>query len=176
MRCIEGVAAALPWICIKTPEQARQLPSTESQSFSSCARRLHSCILNHAPELVSTDCTPRFGKSMLQVGWHCLVAFLNCKRLHGLCAWQEPFRLCVLDLQTGALVEGPSMIHSPDSPEKFSEQLSPDDQVLLLQKDPAAFYALDFPSLKVSHFARLCPCHVAGKIPTLLSHWQLLPC
>lgn len=67
---------------------------------------------------------------------------------------QDPEQLCLLDLSTKTLQEGPAVLHAPQTPVKFAAQLSPDGSACLLQKDLATCYAVRLSDLKVRRLAR----------------------
>ncbi len=62
---------------------------------------------------------------------------------------QVPEQICTLALATAQIVEGPCVLMGPQNARAFASQLSPDGSAVLVQKDPATFFILQLPNLKV---------------------------
>lgn len=90
------------------------------------------------------------GKSRLvsSRGWHTLLREFQVS--------QVTQQICLLDLASSHVTEGPAVLMGPKIAKEFGSQLSPDGTAVLVQKDPATFMVLQLPSLKVSFRTIFC--------------------
>ncbi len=69
---------------------------------------------------------------------------------------QVPGYVCTIDLASGQVLEGPGEWMGPEDAQEFASLQSSDGSAVLVQKDPATFFILQLPSLKVNAVSMTC--------------------